>query len=641
MKKGKDLSRTMMVPLAAIAAIGAAEILCYLLIGPGAALYVLGAGLLLTVAAVAAAYARINAKVFRPVREIEDAAKRIAAGETGVAVPEAAHGGGVGGLAEAVGEIAAGLDAVRAESETLCAQVGEGYLEYRADVSGLRGSYRAIVSNVNGMLEATTETLGKAKEILEKYFLNDYTEKMSEEDQKGFMKGIAEVVNKMHYRYNCLLGTFLEIGEGDTHKYEYFRDVGKKCDNDRTWPAITKAMGTLRDLISETGKLAEAAVNGDLTVRGDADSFPGAYKDIIKGMNDTMEAIIGPIIESGQVLQQVASGNLTVEMTGDYKGEYNKIKESINHTIRSFNSILNDINVASSQVSAGAKQVSESSVMLSQGATEQASSVEQLTASIEEIANQTRQNAEDADQANKLAEVAKDHAEKGNNKMDAMLRSMEEINVSSDNISKIIKVIDDIAFQTNILALNAAVEAARAGQHGKGFTVVAEEVRSLAARSAKAANETTELIKNSIRSVEEGTSIANETAKALGEIVEGVTEAAKLVHNIAAASNEQSSAITQVNQGIAQVSSVVQATSATSEESATASEQLASQAEVLKEQIAKFVLRDEEADGLKYSGMSPDEIKRLEKLFEKSHIVADAPPKPIHETEEKKASSKY
>lgn len=243
-------------------------------------------------------------------------------------------------------------------------------------------------------------------------------------------------------------------------------------------------------------------------------------------------------------------------------------------------------------MAAGSKHVSESSISLSQGATEQASSVEELSSSLEEVASQTKLNADSANTVNDLTGKAQSEAQIGNNYMQEMLESMKEINTSSAGISKIIKVIDEIAFQTNILALNAAVEAARAGQHGKGFAVVAEEVRNLAARSAKAAKETTDMIEGSIGKVNDGTKIANQTAEALTKIVEMVTEVAEHVEKIASASTEQSIALEQINQGVMQVSDVVQSNSATAEESAAASEELNAQAELLKETVGHFKLRD-------------------------------------------------
>jgi methyl-accepting chemotaxis protein len=233
-------------------------------------------------------------------------------------------------------------------------------------------------------------------------------------------------------------------------------------------------------------------------------------------------------------------------------------------------------------------------------------SIEELTASITEIAAQTRQNAANANQANELAMDAQTNAEKGNEHMKGMLISMHDINEASRNISKIIKVIDEIAFQTNILALNAAVEAARAGQHGKGFAVVAEEVRNLAARSASAAKETTDMIEGSIKKAEDGTKIANETAAALDKIVTGVAKAAVLVGQIATASDEQASGIAQINKGVEQVSLVVQTTSATAQQSATASEELSGQAEVLKDMVVKFKLKGGSgAEKPEYGGGAP------------------------------------
>lgn len=302
--------------------------------------------------------------------------------------------------------------------------------------------------------------------------------------------------------------------------------------------------------------------------------------------------IIGvPVKKVSAAAELIAEGDLDVSIDVYSKDEVGVLADSFRKMADNLNDVVSNISTAAEQVASGSKQVSDSSTSLSQGATEQASSVEELSSSLEEISVQTKQNAENANKANQLAEMAKENANTGNTQMKEMLKAMDEINDSSSNISKIIKVIDDIAFQTNILALNAAVEAARAGQHGKGFAVVAEEVRNLAARSAKAAKETTNMIEGSIKKVEDGTKIANQTADALIQIVENISKVASLVGDIANASNEQAAGIAQVNQGILQVSDVVQLNSSTSEESAAASEELSSQAELLKDQVVRFKLR--------------------------------------------------
>ena len=261
------------------------------------------------------------------------------------------------------------------------------------------------------------------------------------------------------------------------------------------------------------------------------------------------------------------------------------------------NTMMAQVKTTSNSLVVDTQQVSSSSQNLSQGACEQAASLEQITAALNTIQKETKLNADRAATANQLADGARDAAENGNGQMKEMVEAMRGIEDSSQKISRIIKVIDEIAFQTNLLALNAAVEAARAGIHGKGFAVVAEEVRNLAARSANAAKETTELIQSSVNKVEEGTLKANKTANALEEIVELITKVTDLINEISAASSEQAVGITQTNDVLVQVDQVTQQNTANSEESATAADSLAIQSVKLQDLVNKFKLNySEEVD---------------------------------------------
>ncbi len=377
----------------------------------------------------------------------------------------------------------------------------------------------------------------------------------------------------------------------------------------------SKLLENLQDLSKGKLRCSSSIEPTDEDTKAIGEMFDRIYLNY----KDSVDTIAGYVEEISKILNQMSEGNMNVGITRDYRGDFVEIKNSLNLIVDSFNDVLGDINNSAEQVAAGSKQVSDSSTALSQGAAEQASTIEELTASLQEISSQTELNAKGASQSNELSETAKTNAVKGNEQMQEMLKAMAEINDSSSNISKIIKVIDEIAFQTNILALNAAVEAARAGQHGKGFAVVAEEVRNLAARSANAAKETTAMIEGSIKKVEGGTRIANDTAEALNSIVEGVTKVAKTVNDISIASNEQASAIVQINQGIVQVSDVVQNNSATSEESAAASEELSSQSEKLREMVARFKLKASSTSRIireKAGDLSPEVLRVLDNMPE-------------------------
>ncbi|MCI9619306.1 MAG: methyl-accepting chemotaxis protein [Dorea sp.] len=344
--------------------------------------------------------------------------------------------------------------------------------------------------------------------------------------------------------------------------------------------------------IFEIEKAASRMAQGDLDI-----DISYTSKDELGVLSDQVRELIRKlqmiIDDENKFLAQMASGDFTVdstcetEYTGGFKPlliSFRAIAEKLNHTIL-------QISESSAQVASGSDQVSSGAQALSQGATEQASSVEELAATINEISEKVKQNAENARQANHMAGVVGSEMQTSNQKMQEMMQAMNNISNCSDEIGKIIKTIEDIAFQTNILALNAAVEAARAGTAGKGFAVVADEVRNLAGKSAEASKNTSVLIENSLRAVENGTLIADETAQSLLQTVKGVEEVANIISQISEASNNQAEAISQITMGIDQISSVVQTNSATAQESAAASEELSSQSQLMKDLVGRFRLR--------------------------------------------------
>ncbi len=425
-----------------------------------------------------------------------------------------------------------------------------GDLDARCDTDRLKGAYAALLRGINDTLDAVIKPVQEAIGIMQDYAKGDLSRQM-----------------------RALPGKQITLTNG-----------------------LEGIHRNLHALIAEGKTLAKAAEEGQLHVRGNAEQFAGSYREIIQGINSTIENIVKPLNEAVNCLSRIAEGDLTRAVQGDYQGDYAVMKKALDETLDAMNKLLGRVSKTVDEVANGAQQVSSASQSLSDGATRQASSLEQMTASMNEIGSQTRQNAENAQEANQLSSATRDNAEEGNKQMKRMLSAMNEIKKSSDDIHKIIKAIDEIAFQTNLLALNAAVEAARAGVHGKGFAVVAEEVRNLAQRSAKAAQETSELIEDSVMKVENGTRIANLTAKSLKKIVQDVNQVSALVGEIAHASSEQAQGIEQVNSGLVQIDEVTQSNTAGAEESAAASQTLLTQARSVKSILDKFQLREDAGD---------------------------------------------
>ncbi|MDE5966819.1 MAG: methyl-accepting chemotaxis protein [Lachnospiraceae bacterium] len=350
---------------------------------------------------------------------------------------------------------------------------------------------------------------------------------------------------------------------------------------------MTYCAALIKGITVPVAKLSVAARQmaiGDVDVDCEkvSDDDLGELLDNFKNMAEATKSQV-------DVAEKISNGDLSVE--AHQRSDKDVLGQALAKLVADNNATLGNIKEAGSQITVGAEQVASASQALAQGSTEQASAIEQVTASIDEVTQRTKDNATEAGEANKLMTNVKNMATTENGQMKSMISAMNDINASSETISKIIKTIDDIAFQTNILALNAAVEAARAGVHGKGFAVVAEEVRNLAAKSASAASETAEMIEDSIQKVRNGMRLAEETAQALDEIVVSIDEVATLIAHITISSNEQATSISQIDQAISQVSSVVQTNAATSEQCAAASEELSNQAVNLRNLMSKYRLK--------------------------------------------------
>lgn len=352
--------------------------------------------------------------------------------------------------------------------------------------------------------------------------------------------------------------------------------------------AVTSIVNAIRTGVA----FAEKIRLGDVSTR-----LNDSRRDELGVLTKALDSMADSLEQKAELAERVAAGDISQEV--ELASDRDRLGLALQKMTSDLNDILHQVQVACDQIATGSAEVADSSQSLSQGATESASSLEEIAASMNQLTAQIKQNAEHASEAKGLSEKASRSAAEGNTHMHEMVGAMAQIDEAGQSISKIIKVIDEIAFQTNLLALNAAVEAARAGQHGKGFAVVAEEVRSLAARSAKAAQETADLIEGSVEKTRNGAQIADKTAESFEEIVAEINKVSALVGDIAAASDEQAQGISEINVGLGQIDQVTQQNTASAEEGAAASEELNGQAMQLRELVGRFTLRSIDASEIK------------------------------------------
>jgi len=579
----------------------------------------------------------VVSKITRYINRLKDFAEKIAEGNLDNEL-DCDTSDEIGQLANSMRTMKANISLLAEESNSLAHSASNGVLSKRADVSKHLGEYKKIVEGINNTLDSVINPLNIAASHISN-FSNGVIPSLIEEEYFGDFNNIKNNLNQLTDIFEKFVNEMNAVYEQqkigntdvfvDSSNYQGVYKVladgfndGMKIHIDATYEILnlleqysngnfenelrelpgkqiiaTERLNLLRtnllNVISEIKLLIDASVHGKLSERGNADKFKGNFFEIVSGVNQILDTVIAPVLESVEILKLMADGDLRKRVEGDFKGDHTVLKDALNNTLASFSSLLIDVSKTVDEVTLGSEKVSDASSALSQGAVEQAASLEEITSSMAEIGSQSNSNANDAKKANDLTSSSSSSARKGNLEMEQLNLAMNEITKSSQDISKIIKVIDEIAFQTNLLALNAAVEAARAGKHGKGFAVVAEEVRNLAARSASAAKETSDLIESSIVAVENGDRIATKTADVLLEIEKGAVVSAELVGNIATSSSEQAMGVAQINEGLHQIDKVTQDNTASAEESASAAEELSSQSKYLLNLIAQFKINQE------------------------------------------------
>lgn len=431
-----------------------------------------------------------------------------------------------------------------------------------------------------------SKPLNKVLEVIKEMGKGHLSMRLNMNQRKDEVGLVANAMDNFadHLQQNVVIN-MQQISEGNVNVEPAITD-----DKDEIGPALKKMLETIRNLVGELNILTSSATQGKLHIRGNEEAFSGAYHDIIKGVNKTLDGVMGPINEASDVLERIAGKDMTARVMGDYNGDHAKIKESLNLAVENLDKALQQVAIGADQVGSASLQVSSGGQSLSQGASEQASSLEEISSSLQEMSSMTKQNALNAREAKGVAEEARGSAEKGVESMSRMSMAINKIKVSSDSTSRIVKTIDEIAFQTNLLALNAAVEAARAGEAGKGFAVVAEEVRTLAHRSAEAAKNTARLIEEAVKNSENGVKINSEVLQNFQEITDKINKVGQMVAEIAAASDQQDQGISQVNRAVEQMNLLTQQNAANAEESASAAQEMSSQSEKMRSMVAGFKL---------------------------------------------------
>jgi methyl-accepting chemotaxis protein len=498
--------------------------------------------------------------------------------------------------------------------------------DYVGDFGEIKNNLNACIDGLGGLIESNA--------ILQRMTVNDYSLQV-EGSYQGVFAEVARAVNEVRARLLRVLEVSIHISKGDLSDLETFKRIVRRSENDHLMPAFTQMIQAIQQMVTETGQLTTSAVAGKLAMRADTSKHEGAFRQMTTGVNNTLDAVISPLNIAAEYVDRISKGEIPDRITDDYHGDFNEIKNNLNAmlayldemaraaekiaendvTIRieprterdilgnafakmaeSLNRTLCHTRVVVIEAAQSADQVRAISQDMATGAQAQSAAIEEVTIHLERTNGQVKSSAAGATAANQLATEAAALAAEGQHKMQALTGAMGAIQSSSQEIAKIVKMIDDIAFQTKLLALNAAVEAARAGESGRGFAVVAQEVRNLAEKSARAVQSTSELIQDAGRRVQQGLQVTNETDAALRKIVTHVIGVQDMVAKMATSSQEQTLSLEQIRLAMEQVNSGAQSSSAISEQLASTADELANLASRLRDQVAAFKLRQDVAD---------------------------------------------
>jgi len=528
------------------------------------------------------------------------------------------------------------IEALRSNVKTFMAEMGHmssehdaGDIDVRIDESRFKGSYRNMASGVNNMVAGHIAVKKKAMACIKEFgegnfdaqlevfpgkkrFINDTIEqvrsniklfiadmhhmstehdagdidvRIDENRFKGDYRSMARGVNNMVAGHIAVkkkaMACIKEFGDGNMDAPLEIFPGKKRFIND----TVELVRANIKSLIADTDMLVRATLAGQLEVRANAAAHRGDFKKIVEGINATLEAVVAPVKEVMSVMEALAASDLRKTIEGQYAGDFDLLKKSVNMSVAQLAQTIRQVNESAQEISVALSQVTLASQTLSQGASEQAASLEETTAAIEQMSASIQQNTDNAQVTNGIATKSSQDATHGSEVVGATVKAMS-------SIAEKIRIIDDIAYRTDLLALNAAIEAARAGEHGKGFAVVAAEVRKLAERSQVAAQEISELAGSSVQT-------ANQAGKLLEEMLPSIRKTADLVREISAASKEQSTGADQINTAMSQLNQTTQQTAAASEELAATAERVDEQADLLRNLMEQFKLGGEPTNSTK------------------------------------------